>query len=219
MANAKKWSNVAVAMESARGAAQTITGITKADPGVVTTSGTLPTAGQIVYLLVDGMTQLNEGAFRVSGPSGSTFKLEDIDGGEIDATNFDTFTSGVFHVITLGTSITTAATVSPSGGEFDQIDITTIHDTQRKTMPGLPSAMSYAMEHIWDISNPGLQALNAAYKANLTKVISFTFGTNGPKMLFAGNVGAHLMPGGESQGKVTTSTVFTINGFPTYLPD
>lgn len=219
MANAKKWSNVAVAMESARGAAQVITGITKANPGVVTTSGTLPSADQIVLLIVDGMTQLNESVFRVSGPVGSTFKLEDVDGGDIDTTNFDDFVSGSFHVITLGTSVTTATTISPSGGEFEQIDTTTIHDTQRKTIPGLPAAMSYAMDHIWDISNSGLQALNAAYKANVTKVISFTFGTGGPKMLFAGNVGAHLMPGGQSQGLVTTSTIFTINGFPTYLPD
>lgn len=219
MAKAKKWSNVAVAMESARGEAQTISSITKADPGVLTTSGTVPTAGQIVYLLVEGMTQLNDAAFRVSGPSGSTFKLEDVDGNDIDTTGFDAFVSGVFHVITLGTSITTATTISPSGGDFEQIDTTTIHDTQRKTIPGLPSAMSYAMDHIWDITNPGLQALNAAYKANVVKVISFTFGTGGPKMLFAGNVGASLMPGGQSQGLVTTNTVFTINGFPTYLPD
>lgn len=219
MANAKKWSNVAIAMESARGAAQTITAITKANPGVVTTSGTVPTANQIVLFMVEGMRQLNEAVFRVSSPVSTTFKLEDVDGGDIDTTDFDDFVSGSFYVITLGTSITTATTISPSGGEFDQIDTTTIHDTQRKTIPGLPSAMSYAMDHIWDIANVGLQALNAAYKANSTKVISFTFGTGGPKMLFAGNVGAHLMPGGQSQGLVTTSTVFTINGFPSYLPD
>lgn len=216
MANAKKWSNVAVAMESARAAAQTITGITKAAPGVVTTSGTLPTNGAYVLLEVEGMVQLNGAVYRVTGATGSTFKLVDVDGTELDTTAFDTFASGTFAVVTLGTSITTATTVSPSGGDFEQIDITTIHDTQRKTIPGLPSAMSYAMDHIWDVGNAGLQALNEAYKANAKKVIMFTFGTGGPKMVFEGNVGAHLAPGGQSQGLVTTNTVFTLSGFPTY---
>lgn len=219
MANAKKWSNVAISMESARGAAQTITGITKANPGVVTTSGTAPTNGQIVYMQVDGMSQINGAPFRVSGVSGLTFRLESASGGEIDTSSYDDFTSGSFYVVTLGTSITTATTVTPSGGDFEQIDKTTIHDTQRKTMPGLPSAASYSMDHIWDIADPGLQALNAAYKSNASKVISFTWGTGGQKMLFAGQVGAHLMPGGQSQGLVTTNTVFTLDGFATYLPD
>ncbi len=217
MANKRKWSNVAVALESARGAAQVITGITKAAPGVVTTSGTLPTNGAYVLMSVVGMYQLNNAVFRVSGATGSTFKLADVDTGtELDTTAYDTFTSGTFSVVTLGTSITTATTISPSGGDFDQIPTTTIHDNMRSTIPGLPSAMSYNMDHIWDPTDTGLKALNAAYKANAQKVVMFTFGTGGPKMIFAGYVGATLMPGGESQGLVTTSTVFTIDGFPTY---
>lgn len=217
MANKRKWSNVAVALESARATAQVITSITKAAPGVVTTSGTLPANGNYVIFTVVGMTQLNGAVFRVTGASGTTFKLEDVaTGSELDTSAYDAFSSGTFAVVTLGTSITTATTISPSGGDFDQIDTTTVHDSQRTTIPGLPSAMSYSMEHIWDPADAGLKALNAAYKANAQKVVMFTFGTGGPKMLFAGYVGATLMPGGQSQGLVTTSTVFTIDGFPTY---
>lgn len=220
MANKRKWSNVAVALESARAAAQVITGITKAAPGVVTTSGTLPTNGAYVIFDTVGMSQINGAVFRVTGATGSTFKLADVaTGAELDTTSYDTFTSGTFAVVTLGTSITTATTISPSGGDFDQIDTTTIHDAHRTTIPGLPSAMSYNMEHIWDPADAGLKALNAAYKANAKKVVMFTFGLGGPKMLFAGYVGATLMPGGQSQGLVTTSTVFTIDGFPTYYAE
>lgn len=216
MANAQKWSGVGVAMESARGTAQTITAVTKAAPGVLTTSGTPPVNGNIIFLEVEGMTQINDAAFRVIGVSGSSFSLEDIDGGSIDTSAYDAFSSGAFFIITLGTSITTATTISSSGGEFEQIDKTTIHDTQRKTIPGLPAALSYNMDHIWDVSNPGLQALNAAYKTNAKKVIQFTF-AGGQKMLFGGLVGSHLAPGGQAQGLVTTNTVFTVDGFPTYL--
>lgn len=217
MADARKWSNVAVALGAIGSSTQTITGITQAAPGVVTTSGTAPADGSLVFFDVQGMTQINESVFRTMGLSGSTFQLEDVDGTPLDTTGFDAFVSGTFVVVTLSTSITTATTISPSGGEFDQIDITTIHDTLRKTIPGLPAAMSYGMDHIWDVADAGLQALNAAYKTNARQVVSFTFGTGGPKMLFAGYVGATLLPGGQSQGLVTTSATFTVSGFPTYL--
>ena len=220
MANKRKWSNVAVALESARAAAVVISGITKATPGVVSTAGTLPANGAYVLFDVVGMSKINNAVFRVSGAAAGSFRLADVaTGAEIDTSTYDAFTSGSFYVVTMGTSITTATTINPSGGEFDQIDTTTVHDSQRSTIPGLPSAMSYNMDHIWDPADVGLKALNAAYKSNAKKVVMFTFGLGGPKMIFAGYVGAHLMPGGSSQGLVTTSTVFTIDGFPTYYAE
>ena len=126
MPTVRKWSNVAVAMQSALGAAQTITGITKADPGVVTTSGTLPSNGDFVLLTVQGMFQVHQRVFRVAGATGSTFQLE----GE-DTTAYDDFAAGSFQVITYGTSVTTATNVSNSGGGFQFIDTTTIHANAR----------------------------------------------------------------------------------------
>ena len=58
MTTARKWSNVAVAMQSALATAVTITGITKASPGVVTYTGTDPSNGDYVFLSVSGMHQL-----------------------------------------------------------------------------------------------------------------------------------------------------------------
>lgn len=217
MANPRKWSNVAVAMESARAAAIAITSISKAAPGVIGFTGTAPANGSIVYLEVQGMSQLNSTVFKVSGSASGSFRLADVKTGtEVDTTNYDTFTSGTFSVVTLGVSITTATTISPSGGEFDKIDTTTIHASQRSSIPGLPTDMSYNMDHIWDVNDPGLIALNTAYKSAKKKVFSFTFGLGGPQMLFAGYSGATLMPGGQSQGLVTTGGLLTIDGFPTY---
>lgn len=217
MANKLKWSNVAVALESARAAAQVITGITKAAPGVVTTSGTLPTNGAYVVFDVVGMNQINGAVYRVSGATGGTFKLADVaTGSEVDTTNFDAFTSGSFSVVTLGTSVTTATTINSSGGEFDKIDTTTIHDSQRTTIPGLPTAMAYTMEHIWDPADAGLKAMNTAYKSNTKKAVMFTFGLGGPKMVFQCYIGATLLPGGQAQGLVTTQSTFDLDGFPTY---
>lgn len=213
MATARKWSNVAVALQSAAATALTITAISKANPGVVTYTGTDPSNGDYVLLSVSGMFQLDKRVARVANVNGvaNTFELEGI-----NTTSFDTFTSGTCQVITLGTSVVTATTITPSGGEYGFIDTTTIHSNVKTQMPGPAEAIKFDMDHIWDPSDTGLLALKAAYDGQSMLVIKFTIGTGGPVVIFAGYVGAHLLPGGQSQGLVTTKTTFTVFGSPTY---
>lgn len=210
MATARKWSNVAVAMQSALAAAITITAISKASEGVVTATNTLAN-GDYVVLSVQGMRQLDDRVFRVKTVSGTGFTLE----GE-DTTLFDTFSSGTAQKLTFGTSITTATNINPSGGEFDMIDTTTVHVAQRSQMPGLPSALSYGMDHIWDVSDAGLKAMKSASDAQAKRSFMFTFGTGGQIMVFNGYVGAALAPLGASQQLVTCKATITCNGTPTY---
>ena len=125
MANAKVWKNVAVAMESARAAAKTITAVTKANPGVASSTAHGYANGDILILTAQGMFQIDQRVVRVAGVTADTFQLEGI-----DTANFETFVSGTAAKLTMGTSITTATTVNPSGGDFDFIDTTTIHAAQ-----------------------------------------------------------------------------------------
>lgn len=210
MATAKKWSNVAVAMQSALATAINITAISKASEGVATAINTL-TNGDFVVLTVNGMRQVDDRVFRVKAVSGTSFTLE----GE-DTTLFDTFTSGTAQKVTFGTSITTATNINPSGGEFDMIDMTTIHQAQRSQIPGLPSALQYGMDHIWDIADAGLKAMKSASDAQAKRAFMFTFGTGGQIMAFNGYVGASLAPLGSSQQLVTCKATITCNGTPTY---
>lgn len=210
MAQARKWSNVAVAMQSALAASINITAISKATEGVVTATNTL-VAGDFVVLSVQGMRQVDDRVFRVKSPTGSNFTLE----GE-DTTLFDTFTSGSLQKITFGTSITTATSIAASGGEFDFIDTTTIHQAARSQVPGLPSAASFAFDNIWDVSDAGLAAMKSASDSQAKRAFMFTFGVGGQIMLFNGYVGASLLPGGAAQQLVTTKTAITMNGTPTY---
>lgn len=210
MATVRKWSNVAVAMQSAIAADITVTAITKAAEGVVTATNTY-TAGDYVYLKVQGMFQLDGRVARIKTVSGTGFTLEGI-----DTQAFDTFTSGTCAKLTLGTSITTATSLSSSGGDFDFIDTTTIHGNAKTQMPGLPNPSTYTFENIWDVSDVGLLAMKTAADAQGIRAFKFTFGTGGQIMVFAGYVGASLLPGGSAQDKVTTSTVITMNGAPTY---
>lgn len=211
MANAVVWKNVSVSMQSAIASAKTITAITQASPAVVSSTAHGYSNGDIVYLEVQGMRQVNERAFRVAGVTTDTFQLEGI-----DSTSFDAFTSGTAQKTTLGTNITTATSISASGGEFDMIDTTTIHDNARTNMPGLPSAISFTMEHLWDVSNAGQAALKLASDAQSRRVFKFQFGSGGKIIYFAGYVGFTGLPGGSAQDKVTTSCVITMNGTPSY---
>lgn len=205
------WKNVAVDMQSVIGSTVAISAITKADPAVVTATGHGLSNGDIIYAEALGMRQVNERAFRVSGVSGDDFALEGI-----DSTAFDDFTSGTIQKVTLGTSITTATDINGSGGDFDFIDTTTIHDNTKTQVPGLPSAISYSMTHHWNISDAGQVAMKEASDAQARRVIKFTFGTGGKIMIFAGYCGFAGLPGGSAQDKVTTTGVFTLNGTPCY---
>lgn len=208
---AKKWSNVAVAMQSALAAAKTITGITKASPGVVTSAAHGYANGDFVVLQVQGMFQLNDVVARVAGVTTDTFQLEGI-----DTTAFDTFSSGTAEKVTFGTSITSATSVSSGGGGFDFIDTTTIHANTKSQMPGLPAAATYSFDNIWDPADAGLLALKTASDAQAKRAFKFTFGAGGAIAVFYGYVGANLLPGGQAQGLVTTQTVITLNGTPSY---
>ena len=79
----------------------TITGITNANPGVVTVSSATPTNtlaltnGMIITLSgVVGMTQVNTNRYQVGNLSGTSFSLYDLFGNPVDTTSFGTYSSG-----------------------------------------------------------------------------------------------------------------------------
>lgn len=209
MPTVSKWANVQVAIQSALAAAKTITAITKASPAVVSSTAHGYVNGDYVLIAAQGMFQVDSRVFRVSATAANTFALE----GE-DSTLFDTFTSGTAQLITYGTTMTTATGLTAAGGEFDFIDITTIHDNIRKQIPGLASAASYTFECLWDPTDAALLALKLASDNQVTRAVRFTF-SGAQKVLFNGYVGATLLPTGSAQDKVITSVAITMFGKPT----
>jgi len=206
------WKNVAVAMQSAIGAAVTISAVTVDSNGVitVTAAGHGVTDGDYVLIECAGMTEINKRIFRVDNMGGNDFDLEGEDG-----TDYTAFTSGTLKEITFGTSIATMTTVNAGGGEPDQIDATTIHDTQRVVLYGLPAATSFTFDNIWDPADAGLIALKAASQSQAERSFKFTFGTGGRIFLFYGQVSAGLNPTGSAQGLVTTPVSISATGAST----
>lgn len=85
-----------------------ITGITQANPAVVTTSTSHGyTSGQEVYISgVLGMTEVNGRNFKIANASGSTFELQYLDGTNVNSTGFSAYSSAgtSIRVFTLTTT-------------------------------------------------------------------------------------------------------------------
>lgn len=204
-----KWSNVQVSIQTALGVEKTITAITKADPAAVSAAAHGYAAGDYVVLDTEGMYQVDARVFRAGAIDAGSYSLE----GE-DSTLYDTFVSGRSASITFGINMSTVVSLQASGGDFDFIDITTIHDNIRKQIPGLASAAVYTFENIWDAADPGLIALKQASDNQGLRAIRFTFSA-GQLVLFNAYVGCTLLPVGEAQNLVKTNTVLTMFGRPT----
>ena len=208
MAVITKWSNVAVSVQSALAATKTITAISKNSTGVVSSTAHGYSNGDYVLLSVQGMYQLNYRVMRVSAVATDSFSLE----GE-DTTNYATFVSGTAQKITFGTSLATLTNINASGGDFDFVDTTTIHDSIKTQIPGLGNPSTYNFESFWDPSDAGLIALKSASDAQAQRAILFSF-SNGQKFVFNGYVGCSLSPTGSAQDLIKTSVVFTSLGGP-----
>jgi hypothetical protein len=208
--SAPKWVGVQVAMQSAIAAAKTVTAVTEADPGVASSTTHGYSNGDIILMTAQGMGEINDRLFRAASVAADTFALE----GE-DTTDYNTFSSGSAQEITLGTTFSTLKSISASGGEFDMMDTTTIHDLIKKQEPGMASAIAFSFDSYWDIADAALQACIAASKTQQQRAFQFTF-ADGKKMLFYGYVGATGLPTGSTGEKVVTKITITASGLPTY---
>lgn len=216
MATVRKWSGVAIAMQSALGTAKTITAIAKSTTATVTATHDF-SAGDYVVFSVLGMSELNGRVFRVLSINTTvSFVIEGTGSASLDTTNFGTFTSGSVQKITFGTTISTATSMSASGGDFDFIDTTTIHDLVKSQTPGTANPLSYSFDNIWDVSDSGQIAMKSASDAQAQRAFKITFGSGGPIMVFNGYVGFTGAPTGSAQDKVVSPATITAFGSPTY---
>ena len=218
MATVRKWSGVAVAMQSALGVDKTITAIdTSGITGVVTGTHDF-LAGDYVVITCSSTYQLNGRVFRVLSVSTTvSFVIEGTGAAAMSLQGFNAFVSGTGTVnkITFGTSITTATNISASGGDFDFIDTTTIHEVAKTQVPGSSNPLTYSFDNLWDAADLGQIAMKLASDTQAQRAIKFTFGTGGPIFVFNGYVGYSGSPTGSAQDKVVSPAVITAFGSPT----
>ena len=89
----------------------TISGITKANPGVVTATAHGYSDGDFVIIsAVAGMTQVNGKTYKVASKTTNTFELQDVDGSNVDTSGYSTYSSAgtANKIYQITTSYTTA---------------------------------------------------------------------------------------------------------------
>jgi hypothetical protein len=203
------WSNVGIDVQTALGAAKTITAITKASPAVVSSTSHGLSNGTFVLLSVVGMFELDGVVARVANQSTNSFELEGI-----DSTLYNTFTSGSAYAITFGASMSTAQGVNVSGGDPEFVDITTVHDNVRKRAPTVVSPMTMTIESFYDPSNTALSQLGLATRTKTTRAIQIRF-ANGTKLLGSAYCSAAGVPTGGAQDIVKTPISLEFQALPT----
>lgn len=210
MSQAPIWTGVSVYMQSAIATAKIVTAVSKANPGIASAVANGYANGDFVLLSAQGMREVNNRVFRVSGAATDAFNLE----GE-DTTAYGTFAGGTAKKLTMGTTFATFASVAVSGGDPDEIDATTIHDTIKKVRFGMFSAIKFAVQSQWDLNDAGLLAAIAASKLKAERAFMFVF-ESGERMVFNGTVSASGVPTGSTGQVAQTSINISCNGVPTY---
>jgi len=195
--------NVKIEVETALGTANTVTGLTKANPGVATYSGSDPTDGDIVvFSVTDGTVELDGQAVRVANTntSAKTFELE-----SLDTTDYSAWSSGSTSAVSTWATLGNSQSISMPNPAPAKIDITTLIDKTKQYAFGLPDAPDGTISGLYDPTSAGVQEVKAATKANGDRVFRVTW-AGGQKTVFNA-----LVSGGSGfdsqQNQAVTATI------------
>ncbi len=129
--------------------AKVITGITKANPGVVTSVAHGLSNGNDVYLAsIVGMVELNGRTVRIANVAADTFELTDLDGNNINTTNYTTYGSAG-----------TAARIYTVTTTYDESDLFELGYTQSNDVMTIlhndyyPRDVTRTAHNAWTIAN------------------------------------------------------------------
>ena len=154
-----------VEVENTVGTATAITGITNANPGVVTSAAHGLSNGAWVKLAIsDGMVELDQQVVRVANVATDTFELE-----SIDTTNFSTYASGTntWQEVTAWYTVAASTGVDIGNATPTEIDGTRLIDKKTVTLYGLPGSISGTIDIQHDPHSSAIQKLKAASTADL----------------------------------------------------
>ena len=210
-------SGLVISMQSAIGSAVAITGITKADPGVLTSTAHSLVDGDLVLLRALGMIEINERVYEVVNKTNNTFELKNTDTGSvgIDTSLFGAFTSSTFEKLTMGITMNGVQEFTGNGGEIKFEDSTTVNDIRDKQLVVGSTPVSYNLQLQWDPSDPAQAEMLKAFELLASRAFRITW-PDGRAALFYGSIGFPGNPGGSKQGITTTPGAIAMNGAPVF---
>lgn len=194
---------VTVEVQATTSAPKTVTAVTLANPGVVTSAAHGLSDGSAGYFTsIVGMVQLDGQVARVDNGDTNTFEIEGL-----DTTNYSTFTSGSFVPIATWATLGNASGYSIGGGEADKIDQTTLLDIIRQEVTGLLPSQSVTINGFSEFQSAGmLICQNAAM--NTTALVFRVTLADGQERLFRG---VPSLPGEDGQVGQSMTGSFSIS--------
>lgn len=171
---AERTKKTIIRVETARAASKTITGVTQASPGVVSSTAHGYAYGDIIYVdSIVGMTELNDRAFVAYSTSSPTpansFQLR----GE-NTTGYTAYGSGGLAYKVTTTAIGEVTNVNVGGGGTQQIDVTHLMSDSIEQLAGLPNLGTLSFDITLNHTDTGQAAFRALFLATTPKVITVT---------------------------------------------
>lgn len=215
MGTARTPSGTRIYVQSVIGASQSLTGISKAKPPVITYNGADPSNGDYMALTdVFGMTEFEDSIVKVSAVNAgaNTFEAEDQ-----DSTLYGTFISGSMAPVTYGLEIGDATGFSISGFEQQFAEYNLLRDRITRKVPTTVSGGTLEVPMLWDPTSATAHAVLAA--ADSAKRLAFkVLFPDGLEMLFYGYIGSSGMPKAGSNNEVMQASVsITMATRPRYI--
>jgi hypothetical protein len=215
MSTLVKGMKVRVEVGLTEGAPKTVTAVTKANPGIVTSTAHGLAAGSVAYFngLV-GMPQLDGQPIRVDldgSPSVNSLLTEGV-----DTTDFDAFVSGTLVPITAWATLEQSTTYQIGGGAAKTEDASTLLDTIEKLETMKLAAETVTIDLLsYTQDNAALAKIRSVAKAAGKLVFRITL-ADGAQRVFRGSPsipGENVAQGTLGKGQLTV----TIKGNVAYL--
>lgn len=196
--------NVTVEVQQTLDSAKTITALTKASPGVATSTSHGFSNGDIVVFTVSaGMVELDGQAVRVANVTTNTFELEGL-----DTSAYSTWSAGTCKEVTAFQTFASAQNITMPNPAPAKIETTTLIDKTKQYQYGLPDAPDGTISGLFNPGGAAEALVKAATKANTPLVFRVTY-SDSRKSVFNANVSGGTGFDLQPNAAATAQTAFT----------
>jgi Phage tail tube protein, TTP/Ubiquitin-activating enzyme E1 FCCH domain len=202
-----KGRGVRVEIAATYSAPETITAITKANPGVCTSTAHGLTNDTVGYFSgVTGMVQLEGQACRIKNVTANTFELQGL-----DTTSFSDFTAGTFVPVATWNTMSESTRYGIGGGAGNKLNATRLIDIiDQEEQGNLPAGTFTVGLLAQDTPSAAMTTIENAVQNQSAAVVRVTFSNGAVRVLR----GEPSLPGEEvDQGQLGTGTLdFAVKG-------
>lgn len=211
MPQAVKAQQTYLSVSTAEAAADNISGITAANPPVVTATGHGITDGTVVTISgVGGMVEVNDRAFVVDSAATNSFELK----GE-DASDYTAYTSGGQAVAHTMAEVGNVTSLDGFDGEATETDTTHLRSRAKEFFVGLQDFGNVTLQ-LQVVSDAGQAKLRSLKRFQEVGVFSITL-SDGSRAAFRGYVKSFSFSGINPDGVVTGSVTIRVTGEPAWF--